>query len=166
METFEKLEKNETFKDRLKVEDFLMQRPPFLFVDEILSFDPDKNVIKTRKYFSGEEDFFKGHFPGFPVIPGVILCEAQFQAASILMGMRQGSNKMKSLGVISKIESCRFKKLLHPPVSLIQETELVEQLGNAYYFKGTTLIQNETGKVLNLQFTCSSLQDREAAWSI
>ncbi|MGA2035795.1 MAG: beta-hydroxyacyl-ACP dehydratase, partial [Thermoguttaceae bacterium] len=58
-------------------------RAPFLLVDEIL--DRDATHITCIKTFSGAEDFFAGHYPGYPLVPGVLLCEAAMQSGAILL---------------------------------------------------------------------------------
>ena len=58
-------------------------RPPFLLVDEIV--EQSESKIVGVKLFTGEEDFFKGHYPEFPLVPGVLLCEAAMQCGAILL---------------------------------------------------------------------------------
>ena len=64
-----------------QVTDLIPHRPPFLFVDEIVSESADGLV--ARRTFRAEEDFFKGHYPGAPITPGVLLCEAVFQTGAL-----------------------------------------------------------------------------------
>ena len=61
------------------VTDLIPHRPPFLFLDEIVIQTPDGLV--ARRTWRAEEDFYRGHYPGAPITPGVLLCEAVFQAA-------------------------------------------------------------------------------------
>ncbi|NCN95593.1 MAG: beta-hydroxyacyl-ACP dehydratase, partial [Bdellovibrionales bacterium] len=64
----------------------LPQKPPFLFVDKVVEFLDDK--IMTSYQVTGQENFFLGHFPGNPIMPGVILQEACFQTGALLMQKR------------------------------------------------------------------------------
>ena len=64
-------------------------RPPFLFVDEIVEQTDDH--IVTRKRIDPEEPFFKGHYPDYPIMPGVLICECVFQAGAILMSTKYPS---------------------------------------------------------------------------
>lgn len=66
--------------------DTIPQREPFLFIENILERSEDS--ITTTKKLTGKEDFFRGHFPGAPVFPGVLMCEAVFQTGALLMGLK------------------------------------------------------------------------------
>ena len=127
---------------------FIPQRPPFLFVDKIVKIEGNK--IEARKYLSGEEEFFKGHFPGNPIMPGVLLQEAIFQTGAALMGQREGGGK---LGVVTKVENARFKGFVRPGEELILEVELLEAISNAYYMKGKITVKDKV--VMSVNFTCA-----------
>jgi len=73
--------------------DILPQQPPFLFVDEYLELD--ENHCLAKYTFKEDEWFFKGHFPGNPIVPGVILIEAMAQAGIVSMGLSYIANKKK-----------------------------------------------------------------------
>ena len=124
------------------------QRPPFLFVDKII--EKSKESIQTQKKLTGEEDFFKGHFPGNPIMPGVLLQEALFQTGAILIGDSSGAG---SLGVVTKVENARFKSLVSPQDTLDIYVSLVDQLENAFYMKGHIKVNGK--KVMSAAFTCA-----------
>jgi len=63
-------------------------RPPFLFVDEIVEVSNDK--IVPTKFVDPASDFFRGHYPGEPIMPGVLICESLFQAGALLIAHRMG----------------------------------------------------------------------------
>lgn len=139
--------------------DYIPQRAPFLFLDRILEMT-DKTV-RTEKRLSGEEDFFKGHFPDFPIMPGVLLCEMVFQTGAILAGRLGAASMANGLGVVTKIENTRFKSFARPGHHLVVEVELVERLGNAFYMKGKVKRRDETPDgekdiaIMSTQFTCA-----------
>src|ERR1700748_3716726 len=93
-------------------------RPPFLFVDEIVS--QDERRIVCRKRFTGDEWFFAGHYPDEPIVPGVLLCEAAMQAGAILLGRLHGegyrpaSDAGRRLPVVTRINDVRFKQIIRP----------------------------------------------------
>ncbi len=127
------------------------QRDPFLFVDKVIQ--RDENTIHTQKLLTGEEDFFKGHFPGNPIMPGVLLCEAVFQSGALLMAGRETEESSHKLAVVSRIQNSKFKKLVRPKDLLDIEVKLKEHLANAYYMKGKITVD---GKVaLIIEFACT-----------
>ncbi|MFA4889433.1 MAG: 3-hydroxyacyl-ACP dehydratase FabZ [Candidatus Omnitrophota bacterium] len=69
--------------DKEKIKSILPQREPFLFIDEVIEVEEGQRVV-ARKYLDPKADFFKGHFPGNPVMPGVLIAEAMAQASIIL----------------------------------------------------------------------------------
>lgn len=69
--------------DKEKIKSILPQREPFLFIDEVIEIDGTKKVVAT-KFISADESFFQGHFPGRPIMPGVLIIEAMAQASIVL----------------------------------------------------------------------------------
>ncbi len=124
------------------ITDLIPQRPPFLFVDQVLSHEVGK--IKTMKKLTGEEDFFKGHFPGKPIMPGVLLQEALFQSAAALLSLDADPSKPMGLGVVTRVQNAKFKNMAKPHDELIMEVEVVEKLANAIYCKGKTSVNEKT----------------------
>lgn len=129
--------------------DLIPQRPPFLFVDKIL--EREGNKIVTTLKLTGEEDFFKGHFPGNPIMPGVLLQEALFQSGAALMAGREGGG----LGVVTRVQNAKFKNMVRPGDELVMEVELTESISNAHYMKGTTKVSGKT--VLVIEFAVASV---------
>jgi 3-hydroxyacyl-[acyl-carrier-protein] dehydratase len=113
------------------------QRPPFLFVDKIIS--KEDNSITTQRKLREDEYFFKGHFPGNPIMPGVLLCEACFQTGAILMG---GGNQ-KGLGVVTRIKDTKFKNFARPGDTLTITVKLDDKIDNAFYMNGTIRVDDK-----------------------
>ena len=136
-------------KDEIKK--ILPHREPMLLIDAVLDLESGKRVVAIKK-LTNEDSFFKGHFPGNPIMPGVLLQEALFQTGACLMAKATGGG----LGVVTKVANARFKSMVKPGDELVMEVELVENLDNAFYFKGRTKVSGKT--VLSIEFTCASIK--------
>jgi 3-hydroxyacyl-[acyl-carrier-protein] dehydratase len=104
---------------------YLAHRPPFLFVDRVIECTPGKH-IKAIKNVTISEPFFQGHFPGYPVMPGVLIIEALAQVSVILVYQTLGRRPDdKSLIFFAGIDHARFKRQVFPGDQLVLEaTEL------------------------------------------
>jgi 3-hydroxymyristoyl/3-hydroxydecanoyl-(acyl carrier protein) dehydratase len=99
------------------VSEVLPQRPPFLFVDEVLEVTPARVV--AARLFRPDEDFFKGHFPGQPVVPGVLLVEGLAQTLAYGALVTGASPKLLLVG----IDRVRFKGVVLPSQRVVYEVE-------------------------------------------
>jgi 3-hydroxyacyl-[acyl-carrier-protein] dehydratase len=125
------------------------QRPPFLFVDEII--DEVENKIFTAVTFGPDQDFFKGHFPGNPIVPGVILQECLFQSAGLLLS-KSGSG----LGVVTRVQNAKFKNLVRPLDKIVMEVSRIETISNATYLKGKSVVNGKV--VLTIEFSVATIE--------
>ncbi|TWU25923.1 3-hydroxyacyl-ACP dehydratase FabZ family protein [Bythopirellula polymerisocia] len=125
-------------------------REPFLLIDEIVEQSVDR--IVCRKTFTGDEFWYRGHYPQFPITPGVILCEAAMQAGAVLLSHRV-ANDPSAVPVATRANNVQFKKMVLPGDSVLIETILVEQLSNAFFMKARVTIE---GKVaVRFDFACT-----------
>ena len=129
-------------------------RPPFLFVDKIIEMTDTK--IKATREVSADEDFFKGHYPGNPIMPGVLICESIFQTGAILL-----SNIIGYTGggtpVLTRIGGAKFRNMVKPGMTLDLEAEIVEQVSNAYFMKGSAKSEGKTA--VTVEFAVSLVQE-------
>jgi len=106
----------------IDVQKLLPHRYPFLLVDKVLEVEPGKRVVAVKNV-TVNEPFFQGHFPGNPIMPGVLIVEALAQASGIAVSMmEEGKNK---LGVFAAIDSMKFKKQVVPGDVLTLEGEII-----------------------------------------
>tara|TARA_B100000953_G_C17711489_1_gene322305 strand:+ start:69 stop:500 length:432 start_codon:yes stop_codon:yes gene_type:complete len=135
------------------MEDFLNympQREPFLFVDRVVVVTD--NRIQTERQIKVDEPFFAGHFPGRPIMPGVLICEAVFQSSSILMSNRAGTTSdAGSIPLITRISNVKLKRVVLPGDLMEVEVKLKEVLGQATYMSGKVKVGEKT--VLTVEFT-------------
>jgi 3-hydroxyacyl-[acyl-carrier-protein] dehydratase len=134
----------------MKITDLIPQRSPFLFVDKVV--ERKDKTITTQYLVKGTEEFFKGHFPGNPIMPGVILQEAIFQSGAALMAQL---NQESGLGVVTRVQNAKFKNMVKPGDLLDMEVELVESISNAHFMKGVTKVLGKT--VLIIEFAVASI---------
>jgi 3-hydroxyacyl-[acyl-carrier-protein] dehydratase len=108
------------------IESLIPHRPPFLLVDEILELEPGKRVVGWREI--REDDWwFAGHFPGRPVMPGVLTIEAIAQAGAVAV-LADPANTGK-IPFFAGIDNCRFKRVVEPGDVLTLECEFVRVRG-------------------------------------
>ena len=127
-------------------------RPPFLWVDRVLEAD-DVRII-TEKQIDQDLPLFSGHYPGHPILPGVLLCEALFQSGAILMALRQRSvsQEHEGLPLVTRILGARFKKPVSPGSRLHMTVTLKESAANAFYFHGIARVGDSV--VATVDFAC------------
>jgi 3-hydroxyacyl-[acyl-carrier-protein] dehydratase len=114
-----------------KIESVLPQRYPFLFVDRVISIDTDAKKAVCEKRFTFNESFFKGHFPGNPIVPGVIMIEALAQTSIILFSqLRPEIADRKPDYLLGKVEA-KFKRKVVPGDTLTMEVTPVKLFNNA-----------------------------------
>jgi len=125
-------------------------REPFLLVDELV--EQTETRIVCRKTFTGDEFWYQGHYPKFPITPGVLLCEAVMQAGAVLLA-RQFKEQPGMVPVATRAGHVQFKKMVLPGDTIEIEVELLDQLASAYFLKGRVTVG---GKVAaRLDFACT-----------
>ncbi len=134
------------------IETLIPHRPPFLFVDEII--DENEGSLTTRRRIRGDEDFFKGHYPGNPIMPGVLICEAVFQSGCALMTKRLAATGTDLKGltpVLVRITEAKFKNPVGPGDELIITVRLKDTLGQFMFLAGAVRTADNR-KVLTVDF--------------
>jgi 3-hydroxyacyl-[acyl-carrier-protein] dehydratase len=127
-------------------------REPFLLIDEIV--EQEKSRIVCRKHFTGDEFWYAGHYPDFPITPGIILCEAAMQAGAVLLAQHVGA-AMDAVPVATRANNVQFRQMILPGDSVDIEVELVERLADAFFMK-TKVTNTSTGKLAcRFEFACT-----------
>jgi 3-hydroxyacyl-[acyl-carrier-protein] dehydratase len=132
--------------------DLIPHRPPFLFVDEIVCHD--LNGLTARRTWRAEEDFYQGHYPGAPITPGVLLCEAVFQAAACFMALKAeaaGAKRGEGMPLIAKIGDVRFRNPVYPGDTTLLEVKQKDALSGFTMLSGAVKKADGT-RVLTLDF--------------
>lgn len=134
-------------------------RPPFLWLDRVLEISDES--ITAEKEIPRDLDLFQGHYPDYPLMPGVLLCEAVFQAGALLIGEmhrdEQGESVdetvAKGMPVLTRILGARFKREVLPGDTVTVNVILKEKVGPAWFMKGSVRVH---GKVaVQVEFACA-----------
>jgi 3-hydroxyacyl-[acyl-carrier-protein] dehydratase len=135
-----------------QIKSAIPHREPFLLIDEIVEQGDCK--IVCRKTFTGEEFWYAGHYPEFPITPGVILCEASMQAGAVLLSKIVGDMQAR-VPVATRANNVQFREMVLPGSTVKIEVELTERLADAFFLKAK--VTNETtGKLAcRFDFACT-----------
>ncbi|MDZ4849842.1 MAG: 3-hydroxyacyl-ACP dehydratase FabZ family protein [Pirellulaceae bacterium] len=131
------------------IEAAIPHRSPMLLVDEIVE-QSEKQII-CRKTFSDTDFFVQGHFPGFPLVPGVILCECCLQSGAILLS--QFTPKENAIPIATRMDGVKFKRMVRPGDTIQIEVTLNEIVSTAYFMTGKITAHGKL--VARLDFACS-----------
>ncbi|WP_019464666.1 3-hydroxyacyl-ACP dehydratase FabZ [Dyella japonica] len=141
------------------IQQLLPHRYPFLLVDRLIELVPDKSAVAIKNV-TMNEPFFQGHFPGHPVMPGVLIVEAMAQAAGLLT---QISSRLKGttgspLFYLAKVDNARFNAPVVPGDQLRLEVELKRLLRSMGLFEARTLVDGKV--VASCELMCAARSDK------
>lgn len=134
-----------------EIQQLIPHRAPFLWLDEIVEIG--ENSIRARKHLDPELPVFQGHYPGFPVLPGVLQCEACFQAAAVLIA-KLHPVEPGQVPVVTRQNNTRFRRLVRPGETLDIEVSITEQIANAFFLTGKVSVNGKTA--VRLDFACAT----------
>ena len=136
-------------------------RPPFLFIDEVVALREDGATCKRT--IRDEEPQFEGHYPGNPIMPGVLLCEACFQTGAIYLAKqieKEGRSLNDVTPVLSRISDARFKQMVKPGDEITIEVTVKEKVSRFFFMKGKVL---KGGKpAMTIQFALAMVEGESA----
>ncbi len=119
----------------------LPHRYPFLLVDRIVEYEPGKQIVGV-KGVTHNEPFFIGHFPDFPVMPGVLIMEAMNQTGGVL-AIDSTNDKGEFLPILTRIETARFRKPVFPGNQLVMKSEVTRHRHPVWWFQGKGYVDGE-----------------------
>ena len=124
-----------------QIKDIIPHREPFLLIDEIIDGDPGKNVTAVKNVTS-DDYFFKGHFPGNPIMPGVLILECMAQASCFLQ-FNTVDNPEKKMMLLSLVNHAKFMKKVFPGDRLVIYVELIKYKMRTARIKGHARVNDE-----------------------
>ncbi|WP_375103499.1 3-hydroxyacyl-ACP dehydratase FabZ [Paenibacillus sp. RS8] len=137
-----------------RIKEVIPHRYPFLLVDRILEIEDGKRAVGIKNV-SINEPYFSGHFPNYPVMPGVLIVEALAQVGGIIMSNEMiGTNK---IGLLTGIDNCRFKRQVKPGEQLLLVYEVTRMKGQVVKGKGIATVNNELVCEAEIMFAISSI---------
>ncbi|MBO1005573.1 3-hydroxyacyl-ACP dehydratase FabZ [Pseudogracilibacillus auburnensis] len=135
--------------DIQQIKDIIPHRYPFLLVDKVIEMETGKRVVGLKNV-SANEPFFAGHFPDYPVMPGVLILEALAQVGAIaVLDMEQNKGK---IGFLAGVDKCRFKRQVKPGDQLRLEVEIIRMKGPIGKGKGIATIDGEVACEAEITF--------------
>ena len=141
------------------IQGLLPHRYPFLLVDRVVEFEPGKRIL-AWKNVTGNEPFFQGHFPGHPVMPGVLVLEALAQTGGLLTQLSReaaGTPVSETMSYLVKIDAAKFSRMIVPGDRIELEVVLKRVIRNMAMYVGTARVDGETAACAEI--LCAEAKD-------
>ncbi|MHA6484245.1 3-hydroxyacyl-ACP dehydratase FabZ [Paenibacillus sp. strain BS8-2] len=138
-----------------KIKEIIPHRYPFLLFDKIIEVVDGKKAVGIKNV-TVNEPYFTGHFPDYPVMPGVLIVEALAQVGGIAMS--NGLSNPNKIGLLTGIDNCRFKKQVKPGHQLHLEFEVTRVKGQIVKGNGIATVDNELICEAEIMFAFSSIE--------
>lgn len=132
-----------------QIKEIIPHRDPFLLIDEVLELEPGVRVVAT-KYLRPEESWFKGHFPGMPVQPGVLTIEMLAQAGAVC-ALSLPENKGK-IAFFAGIDKARFRQQVKPGDTLVLSVEMIKSRGSIGVGKAVATVNGKKAVTAEITF--------------
>lgn len=132
-----------------QIQDIIPHRDPFLLIDEVVALEPGKKCI-ARKYITADDWWFQGHFPDYPVTPGVLLTEMLAQTGAVCAGTLP-ENK-KKIALLAKIDKAKFRRPVVPGDVVTLEVEIKKLKSSVGVGTAIASVDGETAVTCELTF--------------
>lgn len=140
------------------IQKLLPHRYPFLLVDRVLEFEVNKRIV-AYKNVTANEDFFNGHFPHNPVMPGVLVLEALAQAGGMLTQISHNAEAGNRLFYLVKIDNARFSRMVSPGDRLDLEVTMKRMIRNMAMYTGIARVDGK--EVASADIVCAEVEAKE-----
>ncbi len=138
---------------RAEIEALIPHREPALWLDSVIERTPTS--IHCRRRVDPNLDWFRGHYPGQPILPGVFLCEACLQAGAVLIATHpEGALAPGEVPVATRLNNVKFKSMVRPGDEIDIFVTLTDRLGKAFFMTGKVVVGGTTAATL--EFACSA----------
>jgi 3-hydroxyacyl-[acyl-carrier-protein] dehydratase len=141
-----------------QIRELIPHRDPFLWIDEVV--EASETRVVARKRVDPELELFRGHYPGKPILPGVILCEAVMQAGAILIARLPGGQLAPhQVPVATRLNNVKFKHMVRPGDELELEAVLTERMAHAYFLTGKVRSNGKLAAQLDFVVTAAEMPE-------
>lgn len=129
--------------DIVEIQKLLPHRYPFLLIDRVDELEPFKRLLGVKNV-TFNEPFFQGHFPGHPVMPGVLIIEALAQASALLAFKSEGVDPTKKVGYLMSVDQVKFRRPVVPGDRLILRIDVLRHRGSTWKTAGAAIVDGNT----------------------
>jgi 3-hydroxyacyl-[acyl-carrier-protein] dehydratase len=145
--------------DATQIQALIPHRPPFLLVDRVLEIEPGKRIVGLKEVSLDTDAFLRGHFPDYPVMPGVLIVEALAQAGAILVA--QDPTNAGKVPFFARIDNCRFRQQVRPGDALRLEVEVTSFRSPVGKAHARALVDQSLVCEADLTFAFADLQQQQ-----
>ncbi|HEY3168742.1 MAG TPA: 3-hydroxyacyl-ACP dehydratase FabZ [Candidatus Binatia bacterium] len=128
--------------DVKEILNYIPHRYPFLLVDRIVEIHGDEKIVGIKNV-SFNENFFQGHFPNRPVMPGVLICEAMAQVGAIFAHNARGGRNDNKVFVLTGLDNVKFKRPVEPGDQLRMELTILKRRGSFWKMQGVATVDGK-----------------------
>ncbi len=128
--------------DSIRIQELLPHRYPFLLVDRVVELEPHKRIL-AYKNVTQNEPFFTGHFPGMPILPGVLIVEALAQAGGLLTQLSHAGETAGRMFYMVKVDNARFSSMVVPGDRLDLDVTLKRLIRNMAMYSGVASVNGK-----------------------